>query len=151
MSKNQVESIVLSALRIAGVVLMFSAKAIVYLCIALAVVGQLLFQEYVSPEVTEVSPELGATSPEVTEVDPWEEPIAPVATMAKTIARPEAVLVVSESEMEAIAIDADAQRYRGMGAIELRKECSAIGIKWRNAHGVSQHLSKAEMLDALGI
>lgn len=147
MSNAQIKTIALTALRLAGTVLLFAAKAIVYLCIAIAVVGQLLFQEYaqsVPAPIEESSPI----------ADPWEEPIAvaPVAAMAKTIARPESVLVVeiSDAEMEAIAIDCDIRNYQAMTAPELRKECSAQGIKWRNAHGKSKHLSKAEMLEALG-
>ena len=32
---------------------------------------------------------------------------------------------------------------------ELRRQCQAAGIRWRNAHGPSRHLTKAEMIEAL--
>lgn len=167
MSNAQIKSIALSALRLTSVVLMFAAKAIVYLCIAIAVIGQLLFQEYaqsapiaVQEESTPIAESVVYASMTWLEKEPvedaWEEPIAPVApvaAMAKTIARSEAVLVVDipEAEMEAITIACDIRNYQAMSAIELRKECGAVGIKWRNAHGKSKHLSKAEMLEALGV
>ena len=33
---------------------------------------------------------------------------------------------------------------------ELRKRCQSAGIKWRNAHGTNKHLSKNQMITALG-
>lgn len=33
---------------------------------------------------------------------------------------------------------------------QLRKECQARSIRWRNAHGKNRHLKKAEMVAALG-
>lgn len=32
---------------------------------------------------------------------------------------------------------------------ELRRQCQAAGIRWRNAHGKGRHLSKPEMISAL--
>jgi len=32
---------------------------------------------------------------------------------------------------------------------ELRRQCQAAGVRWRNAHGPSRHLTKAEMISAL--
>ena len=32
---------------------------------------------------------------------------------------------------------------------ELRRQCQAAGIRWRNAHGPSRHLTKTEMIAAL--
>jgi len=32
---------------------------------------------------------------------------------------------------------------------ELRRQCQAAGIRWRNAHGKGRHLTKTEMLAAL--
>lgn len=32
---------------------------------------------------------------------------------------------------------------------ELRRQCQAAGIRWRNAHGKGRHLTKTEMLTAL--
>jgi hypothetical protein len=39
--------------------------------------------------------------------------------------------------------------YQAMTTTELRQECQAQGIKWRNAHGKGKHLSKAQMIEAL--
>jgi hypothetical protein len=141
MSKNQVKSIALTTLRISGAVLLFAAKAIVYFCIAIAVVGQLLFAEYAqtAPAPIEESSPIA---------DPWEE-VAPTPSIAKTIARPAVLAVdVPDAVKESIALDADARRYQGLTSPQLRQECGKVGIKWRNAHG-SKHLSKAEMLAAL--
>lgn len=33
---------------------------------------------------------------------------------------------------------------------QLRKECSKLGIRWRNAKGKGKHLTRLEMLNALG-
>lgn len=154
MSKNQVKSIALTALKISGAVLLFLSKAIVYLCIAIVVVGQLLFQEYaqsapiVAPGV-EVAP-IVVPEVEPAEVDVWEwaEPI-PVQSIAKTIARP-AVLVVATSDSVKESIDIEGDRYAAMTSPQLRKECSLAGIQWRNAHGKNKHLSRSEMLEAIG-
>jgi hypothetical protein len=153
MSKNQVKSIVLSALKVSSTVLLFLSKAIVYLCIAIVVVGQLLFQEYaqsapIAAPGVEVAP-IVVPDVEPAEVDVWEwaEPI-PVQSIAKTIARP-AVLVVEVPEVvqESIALDVD--RYQDMTSPQLRQECGKVGIQWRSVHGKNKHLSKAEMLAAL--
>ncbi len=56
---------------------------------------------------------------------------------------------VTDAMKETIAHAVDACRYQGMTSPQLRKECTAIGMKWRNAHGRSKHLSKAEMVAAL--
>lgn len=39
--------------------------------------------------------------------------------------------------------------FASMSAVELRRECAKLGVKWRNAHGDNKHLSKDEMLSAL--
>lgn len=160
MSKSQIKTVVLTTLRLTGTIALFAAKAIVYLCIAIAVVGQLLFAEY-----TQSAPVAVEQSEPAPIADEWEdvaptplprdgvvcpvEPL-PVVTCAKEIDRP-AVLVVDipDAQKESIAIAIDATRYQSMTSPQLRQECSAIGIKWRNAHGTSKHLSKAEMLTAL--
>jgi hypothetical protein len=142
MSKNQVKSIALTTLRISGAVLLFAAKAIVYFCIAIAVVGQLLFAEYAqtAPAPIEESSPIA---------DPWEE-VAPTPAIAKTIARPAVLAVdVPDAVKESIALDVDTRRYQDMTSPQLRKECSLAGIQWRSVYGKSKHLSKAEMLAAL--
>ena len=69
--------------------------------------------------------------------------------MAKAIARP-AVLSVDVPDVvkETIALKANRDRYQSLTSPELRKECSAIGVKWRNVYG-KRHLSKAEMVAVL--
>jgi hypothetical protein len=79
-----------------------------------------------------------ADAGEMVEADPF----APTENqhypaMAATIAAPVATLVVPTTP-----------EYQGMTTGQLRKECQARGIKWRNAHG-TKHLSKGEMIDAL--
>jgi hypothetical protein len=129
----------------------------------------LLFSEYQSATLINEETKESATVEEVS--DAWEEaqppaiveqpePAAPVRSVAKGIT-PDPVLVVelpiatlmdeepSDSEKEGIAIDVDRDRYQAMTAVQLRKECSTVGIKWRNAHGKSKHLSKAEMIAEL--
>jgi hypothetical protein len=34
---------------------------------------------------------------------------------------------------------------------QLRQECRKLGIKWRNAHGEGKHLTRPEMLNAIGM
>lgn len=34
---------------------------------------------------------------------------------------------------------------------ELRKLCQSAGVKWRNVHGQGKHLTKPEMMQALGL
>jgi hypothetical protein len=70
------------------------------------------------------------------------DPFAPeanpaYASVAATLAAPVATLVVPV-----------ANEYHGLTTVQLRKECQAQGIKWRNAHG-TRHLSKGEMIEAL--
>jgi hypothetical protein len=136
------QSVAISALKVATVAIVFSAKAFLYLCIALYVVGELLFKEYAQTEPAPIDAPIPAIA------DPWEE-VAPTPAIAKTIARPAVLAVdVPDAVKESIALDVDARRYQGLTSPQLRQECGKVGIKWRNAHG-SKHLSKAEMLAAL--
>jgi hypothetical protein len=70
------------------------------------------------------------------------DPFGPTANphyapaMAATIAEPVAALVVPVAKAKTPT------------TAELRRQCQAAGIKWRNAHG-KKHLSKAEMIAAL--
>ncbi len=36
-----------------------------------------------------------------------------------------------------------------LSAMQLRQQCSASGIQWRNARGKGKHLTKQEMIDRL--
>lgn len=36
-----------------------------------------------------------------------------------------------------------------LSAVQLRQQCSASGIQWRNARGKGKHLTKQEMIDRL--
>jgi hypothetical protein len=123
-------------------VLRLTGNAIVYLAIALYVIGELLFSEL-------------ETKPAPVAV---EQP-APVRTVAKTIVQPTVLAIElpaveqetapSDADKETIALAADARHYSKLTAVQLRKECSNVGIKWRNAHAPSKHLTKSEMLQAL--
>ena len=140
MSNTQAKSIALSALNFATVAIVFSAKAFLYLCIALYVAGELMFAEHAqsAPSTQPIEP----SAPDIAEDI---APIAPaVCTLAKAIARPGAVLSIPT---EAIA---KTNPYATLTAGQLRKKCTAIGIKWRNVYG-SKHLSKAEMFKALAV
>lgn len=129
LAKPSVKEIALTALKVSASIVLFVGKAFLYLCIALYVVGELLFSELESVPAVEVP--------------------KPVRSMAKTIASPVVKSVeVPDVAKETIALEADRDRYQVMTSPQLRKECTAIGIKWRNAYG-KRHLSKAEMLIAL--
>ena len=74
---------------------------------------------------------------EAVEVDPFSPDANPHhATVPAVMAAPVATLVIPVSPAT-------------LTSAELRKQCQSAGIKWRNAHGASKHLSKAEMLAAL--
>ncbi len=138
MTKLQAKPIALTALKVSTAIVLFIGKAFLYLCLALYVVGELLFSEYQSVPAIEVP--------------------QPVRSVAKSVARPGAVKSVEVPDVvkewmvsdrsKRIAVEADRSRYQVMTSPELRKECTAIGIKWRNVYG-KRHLSKAEMLAAL--
>jgi hypothetical protein len=138
MSNTQLRTV----LKAVATVLRLTGEAIVYLAIALYVIGELLFSEL-------------ETKPAPVAV----EQTAPVRTVAKTIAAPTVLAIEipdveketepSDADKETIAQAADARHYATLTSVQLRKECSALGIKWRNAHAHSKHLSKAEMLQAL--
>lgn len=130
MSNAQIKTV----LKAVATVLRLTGKAIVYLCIALYVVGELMFSESQTVEAPK-----------------------PVRTVAKTMAKPTVLAIelpevdkeIPEVDKETMALAADARHYATLTSVQLRKECSTIGIKWRNVHGKSKHLSKAEMLTAL--
>ena len=67
----------------------------------------------------------------------------PLKTAAAVIGRPEVVLTI---EVEAAPVTPD---HASMGVLQLRKECSARNIRWRNARADGKHLRKGEMLAAL--
>ena len=140
MSNTQAKSIALSVLNIATVTIVFSSKAFIYLLIALYVAGEMAIAEYAqsSPSTQPIAPRDPDLAEDIAEA------IAPaVCTLAKSIARPGAVLSIPA---EAIA---KTNHYANLTAVQLRKECSAQNVKWRCAHGPSKHFSKAEMLSAL--
>ena len=138
MPNRQIKNIALASLKATAAIVLFTGKAFLYICLALYVVGELLFSDYQSVPVAESKP---------------------VRTAAKTIAQPTVLAIElpaveqdiepSDAEKEGIAIAAAACHYAKLTAVQLRKECSALGIKWRNAHAPSKHLSKSEMLQAL--
>ena len=141
MSKVQFFKLTLTALNIAAIVITLTAKAFLYVCIALYCVGELLFSEYASKPVTiGPDPELEDYTGEffaAVAADVWKE-VAPV-TMAKAIAVP----------TKTIAAGTGKTSFHSMKAVELRKTCQCAGVTWRNAHGRGKHLSRSEMLTAL--
>jgi hypothetical protein len=73
------------------------------------------------------------------EADPFAPTVNPhYPAMAATITAPVAVAVVKVEAPKPVT------------SAELRRQCQAAGIRWRNAHGQGRHLSKAEMISALG-
>ena len=66
--------------------------------------------------------------------------IAPVATLSIPLP-----VLTSATDFD----DTVVLNYEGMSSAELRKHCTRAGIQWRNAHGTSRHLRKAEMIAAL--
>jgi hypothetical protein len=77
--------------------------------------------------------------------DPMEE----AATLAEKPA-PAPAAAAAMAEPVAIAVIPAEPDYADMNSAQLRKECSKAGIQWRNAHGRNKHMSKGEMLKALG-
>ncbi|MBC7515505.1 MAG: hypothetical protein H7237_03580 [Alkalinema sp. FL-bin-369] len=156
MSNTQIKSIALTVLNIATVTIVFASKAFIYILIALYVVGELMFAEYAqsSPstqpialdtdrgdDIAEAIAKLDA--PSDTDLDEDIAAIAPAAVnVAKSIARPGAVLSIPTAPIDV------PNHYATLTAVQLRKECSAQNIKWRNVCG-SKHLSKSAMLSAL--
>jgi hypothetical protein len=169
MTKIQAKQLALTALKVSAAILLFTAKAFLYTCLALYTVGELLFSEYQSAAIVEQTAavtggEVYASMPWLEkesgadvweEVEPMEdisrsETIAPAKSCSKTIDRPAVLSVeVSDAMKETIARSFDKVRYQSMTTPQLRKECSTVGIKWRNACGTNKHLSKTEMLVAL--
>lgn len=70
---------------------------------------------------------------------------APAPAMAQAITQPVAVAVV---KVEAPSTEAPAD-LASLTSAELRRQCQAAGIRWRNAHGQGRHMSKGEMIAAL--
>ena len=141
MSNTQAKSIALTVLNIATVTIVFSSKAFIYLLIALYVAGEMAIAEYAqsSPSTQPIAPRDPDLAEDIAEA------IAPaVCTLAKAIARPGAVLSIPDAPI------AKTNPYATLTAGQLRKECSAQNIKWRNVYG-SKHLSKTEMFEALAV
>jgi flavin-binding protein dodecin len=54
------------------------------------------------------------------------------------------------AEDEAVEVEAvEVVDWKASDPFQLRRECQARGIHWRNAHGKNKHLRKAEMVRAL--
>lgn len=106
----------------------------------LAFVGSPATTATVAP--TEAQPE-----PQPIEVKPEPQPIAqPAPAMAATITEP--VVSVTIRTEGSTATEAPATDYQAMTSAQLRKICTAAGIRWRNVHG-TRHLTKGEMIAAL--
>ena len=158
MSNTQIKSIALTVLNIATVTIIFASKAFIYLLIALYVAGELLFQEYAqsAPSTQPIAPDTELAediaeaiakldAPSAPDLDEDIAAIAPAAvTLAKSIARPGAVLSIPTAPI------VTTNHYANLTAGQLRKECSAQNIRWRNAHG-SKHLIDTPRSEETGI
>lgn len=74
--------------------------------------------------------------------DPWEGEVelATVAEVLPLFTNPPTLLLLPAAKT---------QDWSKMTPEQLRKECQARQIKWRNAHGKNRHLKKAEMIALL--
>jgi hypothetical protein len=110
-----------------------------HMMIATILVGRIArirYQKWVDATVAECLPaDHIPDAGEMVESDPTNQHYP---AMAAIIAEPVATLVV---KVEAAP--------KPVTSAELRRQCQAAGIRWRNAHGQGRHLSKAEMLQAL--
>ena len=99
-------------------------------------IAQIRYQKWVDATVAECLPTEAVV--EVAEADPFapaENPYYPA--MAQAISQPVATLVVKVEAPKPVT------------SAELRRQCQAAGVKWRNAHGKGRHLTKGEMIAAL--
>jgi hypothetical protein len=118
-----------------GTIVGIAAVAVV----ALGMTARIYTQHWVDAEVAAAT---SAPAPAV-ETAPDVDPFCPTvnehyATIAATVSAPVAIARVKV-----------AAPITTLTSAQLRKECSAQGIKWRNAHGKGRHLSKCEMRSAL--
>lgn len=162
MSNAQIKAVVTVALNIATVTIVFASKAFIYLLIALYIAGEMMFADYAQsvPSPQPIAPDTDLDDDIAEAIDDWAsiadtdmaEAVTPSpVTLAKSIARSTAVRSIPTAVQLSIPTPPIAQsnHYATLTAVQLRKECSAQNVKWRNAHGTSKHLSKAEMLTAL--
>ena len=111
------------------------------LCYAVAIVGTLAFFGNPTPATAIEAPQPQTSTEadhfrDVTKMTTAPAP-APAPAMSQAIAQPVATLVVK--------VDAP----KTLTSAELRRQCQAAGIRWRNAHGQGRHMSKGEMIAAL--
>jgi hypothetical protein len=66
--------------------------------------------------------------------------------IAETVTLAQPILTV---DMDVVDLGAVAENLVILSSQELRQLCQRHGVKWRNAHGKSKHLSKPEMVAAL--
>jgi hypothetical protein len=64
----------------------------------------------------------------------------PVPAMAADMERPDEVMIIPAD---------DGPEYSAMSSQQMRKECQAVGIAWRDARGKGKHMLKAEMVAEL--
>jgi len=155
MSKVQMISASISILKALYTIALFTAKAIVYICIALYVAGELLFAELEAAPAAVPTEEiyLGEDLAEDNNSDFVPDWVMESIALAVDEAKADRPLSVAKSipvAVKSIALPIKAAAtLDGVKAIELRKLCQAAGIKWRNAHGTNKHLSRSEMVSAL--
>ncbi len=133
-----------------------------FTCYALAIVAVLWLRAErptvatATPAPVEVAPivdDLPSLGELMAEAEAMTAPVQPVPAVAAAIAEPVAIATVKVAELPILVVEVDPAEidvvnFAAMTAVQLRKECQARGIRWRNVRG-SKHLSKAEMLAAL--
>ena len=70
------------------------------------------------------------------------------AQVEQSLQQPETVADPFD-QPEVLAAIPEHPAYATLTVAQLRPLCQSAGVQWRNAHGVSKHLSKAEMIAAL--
>jgi hypothetical protein len=73
---------------------------------------------------------------------------APVELITESVETIE-VVAVEVPVAEIVVPEPVTIEWSALSPEQLRKECSARAIKWRNAHARNKHLKKAEMVAAL--
>ena len=65
------------------------------------------------------------------------------------LAQFDALLATKMQATDEALLEMKRSKYAALTSDQLRKECQSHGIQWRDAHGKSKHLKKAEMVEAL--
>ncbi len=84
------------------------------------------------------------------------KPVAPLVpataelpTQKEVDAVIEALTIAAAPLALPVTLHRDVPNWAAIAPLQLRKECQARGIRWRNFHGENRHLKKAGMVAAL--